>query len=287
MPHIGTSSVRTYPESIDPALQSDLEILRQFAGHNDPQAFAEIVRRHAAFVYATCLRVLGSPARAEDASQETFFRLMQRPHDINQSLGSWLHRTATHVSVDALRSDASRRRREISYSETRDRDASTWAELSPALDQALSELPEELRGLMVQHFLLGRAQTELAAQTGQSTATISRRIRQGLDELRLRLRRKGIYAIPAAIAGLLCHASARQAPAALLRELGKMTLYTASASPGPVPNVGSRGLLKLQARVLLAIIAAAGALFLIEMKLKDFPRFWIPSAPATETQRDR
>jgi len=279
-------------QAIDLSLQSDLEVLRRFAQFNDAQAFAEIVRRHAAFVYATCLRVLGNPARAEDASQETFFRLMQRPHDINQSLGTWLHRTATHLSIDVLRSDASRRRREISYSETRDREASSWAELSPALDQALSELPEELRVLMVQHFLLGRPQADLAAEAGQSPATISRRIHRGLDELRQRLRRKGVYAVPAALAGLLCHASARSAPAALMRELGKMAMYTAStssaaSSPRPMVRMGSHGMLKLQASILLTIAGVIGIIVLLHMKLDRWVRAGHAPPPVVEFQHDR
>jgi RNA polymerase sigma-70 factor (ECF subfamily) len=274
-------------KTIDPADQSDLDILRRFSIHNDPQAFAEIVRRHAAFVYATCLRVLGSPARAEDASQETFFRLMQRPHDINQSLGAWLHRTATHVSVDALRSDSSRRRREISYSETVDREASSWSELSPAVDQALSELPEEIRVLMVQHFLMGRAQSDLAHETGQSAATISRRIHQGLDELRHRLRLKGIYALPAALAGLLCHASARQAPASLVHELGKMTMYSASSSPKPALHLNSPGIASLHARILLAIVCVIGVLMMLEMTMGNWPHHWPTTTPPTEIQSVR
>jgi len=154
-PHAGLTN-RTSKALAEPAApEDDFTLLRRFAGFGDPEAFAQIVQRYAAFVYATCLRVIGDGARAEDLSQETFFRLMRRPHEVRQNLGGWLHRTATHLALDSLRSETSRRRREVTYTLEQNREASTWAELSPSVDQALSDMPEELRMLLVSHFLLG------------------------------------------------------------------------------------------------------------------------------------
>jgi RNA polymerase sigma factor (sigma-70 family) len=214
----------------------DLELLERFRAHADAEAFGRIAHRHAAAVYATCLRILGDSASAEDAAQETFFRLLRHPTEVNRSVGAWLHRTATNVSLDIRRSDTSRRRRELicgladsrwgsleSVGES-SRQASTWAELSPAIDQALSEMPEELRTILVEHYLLGRSQAELAQESGQCPATICRRVRRGMEELRRRLRLKGIDALPVILVGLLCQVAARQAPAAVLEGVAKMSL---------------------------------------------------------------
>src|SRR5579862_8569525 len=217
--HIQSVS-RSHEKTSDP----DLDLLHCYAHFGDTDAFAQLVERFANFVYATCLRVLGNSARAEDVCQETFFKLMSRPHEVNQNVGAWLHRTATHLALDVLRSESARKRREIVYSRECEREASTWMELSPAVDQALSELPDEMRTILVRHFLLGHSQAQLAAEGEQSPATISRRMRTALDELRQRLRLKGIQALSVTLAALFCHASARQAPAALIRELGKMTM---------------------------------------------------------------
>ena len=219
--------------------EDDFALLRRYAGFGDPQAFAQIVQRYASFVYATCLRVIGDGSRAEDLSQETFFRLMRRPHEVRQNLGGWLHRTATHLALDWLRSESSRHRREIAYSLERDHEASSWSELSPCVDQALTEMPEEFRLLLVRHFLLGESQAHLAAEMGQSPSTISRRMHQALAELRQHLRLKGVYALPAALAGLLCHVAARQAPASLLRELGKMTMFSGATAGARLAQFGS------------------------------------------------
>ena len=91
---------------------TDLLLLERFRDDGDQDAFAEIVRRYASAVFTTCVRILGDKARADDVSQETFFRLSQKPDAVKQSLGGWLHTAATRLSIDAVRSDASRAHRE-------------------------------------------------------------------------------------------------------------------------------------------------------------------------------
>ncbi|HEX4055652.1 MAG TPA: sigma-70 family RNA polymerase sigma factor [Tepidisphaeraceae bacterium] len=269
-------SIANSPINTAELREDDFALLRRYAGFGDPQAFAQIVQRYAGFVYATCLRVIGDGSRAEDLSQETFFRLMRRPHEVRQNLGGWLHRTATHLALDSLRSETSRRRREIVYSTQCDHEASSWAELSPSVDQALSDMPEELRTLLVEHFLLGKSQAQLAAETEQSASTISRRMHQALDELREHLRLKGVYALPAVLAGLLCHVAARQAPASLVRELGKMTMFSGATaasraaqfgSPNPLRNPPSPKLMSrmVSPPTILALVGMIGALILLQL----------------------
>jgi RNA polymerase sigma-70 factor (ECF subfamily) len=255
--------------------EDDFALLRRYAGFGDAQAFAQIVQRYARFVYATCLRVIGDGSRAEDLSQETFFRLMRRPHEVRQNLGGWLHRTATHLALDSLRSETSRRKREIVYSTQCTQEACTWAELSPAVDQALTDMPEESRTLLIEHFLMGKSQAQLAAETGLSASTVSRRMHQALDELRQHLRLKGVYAMPAVLAGLLCHVAARQAPASLVRELGKMAMFSGTTAPAraaqfrfskshrPAPqHVISRF---ISPAMVLALTGMIGALILMQL----------------------
>lgn len=94
-----------------PIAQPDADLLRRFAD-GDEDAFTEIVNRYAGLVFSICNRVLGDRARAEDVAQETFFRLLSNRTSVSQSLGGWLHRAATRLAVDALRSETARRRRE-------------------------------------------------------------------------------------------------------------------------------------------------------------------------------
>src|SRR5688500_15590704 len=115
---------------------NDFVLLQRFARDGDAEAFAEIVKRYAGIVYATSYRVLHDRGRAEDVSQEVFFRLLRRPHVVSQSLGGWRHQCATRLSVDDLRSDTARRRREANRQVEVDEcpGATVWQEISPHVD---------------------------------------------------------------------------------------------------------------------------------------------------------
>ena len=147
-------------------VQPDQVLLQRFSQTRDERAFAELVRRYAELVYSTCLRVLKDRTRAEDVSQETFLRLMRRPDAVQKSLAGWLHTAATQLSIDSIRSESARRAREVSYATEPPQEASTWQEISPYVDESLADLPEMIRGLLVEHFMNGRSQTELAAEEG-------------------------------------------------------------------------------------------------------------------------
>ena len=247
--------------------EADLALLQRYSRRRDEDAFAEIVRRYAAVVYATCHRILGDRARAEEASQETFFRLVQKPEAVTRSLGGWLHRAATQLAIDTVRRDAARRKRELKVARAQPRRLSRWEELSPLIDEALAELPEETRTLLVRHFLQGTPQTALAIEHLTSTATISRRIAAGLQALRTRLRSRGVVVAAAALTGLFGQATAHAAPPALLAELGKMALISGAqpvttAAAATVPATLSA---KIVSAAVVALVLAAIGLLLIAL----------------------
>lgn len=210
-----------------------MSLLQRFSQEGDQAAFAEITRRYAGVVFAACHRVLGDASRAEDVSQETFFRLMRKPRAVTQSLGAWLHTAATNLAVDAIRSESARRRREQAYTESiaADRaiaakEVSTWAELSPEIDTALSELPEEFRLLLIAHYLQGRPQNELATEAGTSAATMSRRIRTAVTALQQKLRGRGLNLAPLALMGFMHDHAMQGVPMSLTSQLAKMTMVS-------------------------------------------------------------
>jgi len=226
-----------------PTAEHDLDLIRRYASGGDPDAFAEIVRRHTAMVYHTCLRVLHDKALAEDASQDTFFRLMRSPATVNRSLGAWLHTTATRRCLDVLRSEKARHRRERDRQFTNGykygrANPPSWSVLSPHIDKALSQLPEPTRKLLTEHFLVGKSQRQLARETRTSTATVCRRIKAGLVELRKQLGDAGFVVSAAALTSLFASQSSLAAPGEVSAELGKMAMV--SGDPTAFGSVGTR-----------------------------------------------
>lgn len=82
-------------------MESEIALLRRFAGTRDAEAFREIVRRHAGLVYGVALRILSDVDRASDVAQETFLQLTKDADMVSGSLPGWLHRVATHKAIDA------------------------------------------------------------------------------------------------------------------------------------------------------------------------------------------
>jgi len=64
---------------------------------------------HRAHLRAVAYRMLGSGSEAEDAVQETWFRLNRSDTTSVENLGGWLTTVVARVSLDMLRSRASRR----------------------------------------------------------------------------------------------------------------------------------------------------------------------------------
>jgi RNA polymerase sigma-70 factor (ECF subfamily) len=276
--------------------ESESVLLERFVRGGDSGAFAEIVRRYAGLVYATCMRVLADADRAADATQETFFQLMRKAGEIRGSLAGWLHRVAVRKSVDVLRDASARRRREGAYLDAKGDDDSTWRDVVPFVDEALDSLDEETRGLIVRHFLEGRSMTELADQSALSRPTISRRIDAGLTRLRAQLRKRGVLVTAATLTTLLGESTARSAPAALLQQLGKMALLGAKTAAVPASAPASSAALTagVVAAVKTKLVIAATGIVLLGVGLYTYrnlqppPPTSPPPVPAdTGTERVR
>jgi RNA polymerase sigma-70 factor (ECF subfamily) len=75
------------------------------ARQGDDQAFAQLVEAYQRPVFNLCYRMLGDPAQAEDAAQETFIRAYTRldSYDPTRKFSSWLLAIASHYCIDRLR----------------------------------------------------------------------------------------------------------------------------------------------------------------------------------------
>ncbi|MFC1737092.1 RNA polymerase sigma factor, partial [Candidatus Hydrogenedentota bacterium] len=96
---------------------SDTALLRRWVDRRDADAFNELANRYAGMVYATCMRVLGNQADAEEVTQDCFLRLAEGDAPVRRSFGGWLHRLATHRCLNRIRSEKRRSLREKRFAE--------------------------------------------------------------------------------------------------------------------------------------------------------------------------
>ncbi|MFN9131459.1 MAG: RNA polymerase sigma factor [Phycisphaerales bacterium] len=191
----GTSSWKLADASAAAGV-SDLAALERYATSGDPRAFEILAVRYRDMVLGTCLRTLSSMADAEDATQETFLKLARHAREIRSNAAAWLHATAVRTSLDALRRRTSQRRAversaadRVAMERTAARaespaDEPTWRQMQPVVDAALASLSDADRSLIVERFLAGRPQADMAAEAGVSKGTMSRRIDAALERLR-------------------------------------------------------------------------------------------------------
>src|SRR5262245_25626469 len=100
------------PESCAPA--TGPQLLDEYAATKSERAFAEIVGRHAGFVYSAALRQTGNPATADEITQAVFVILARKASALPRAtlLEGWLFRTVRYASMDFRKVEARRIRRE-------------------------------------------------------------------------------------------------------------------------------------------------------------------------------
>jgi len=184
----------------DLAAASDASLVVAIARYQQ-RALAEVYRRHAGAVFGLAKRLLSDQAKAEEVVQEVFLRLWNQPDRFDPergSLRSYLLAQTHGRSVDILRSDSARRRRE-------ERDARDAAESGYDLDRevwdlaladhvrrALSALAPGERAAIELAYFGGRTYKEVAAELAEAEGTVKSRIRSGLRRLRDELASAGV-----------------------------------------------------------------------------------------------
>lgn len=231
---------------------SELDQLRHYHDDGDTSAFADLVRTHAGMVFATARRITRDSALAEDVAQETFIELARRGRTITDSVSAWLYRVAQRRACDAVRADVTRKRYESCLPEDWPHDSdSTWADVEPLLDEALLELPTLQRTLIIQHFLLGLKQTDIAQSMGVNQSSVSRQITEATDSLRLRLKSRG-FICGALLPVMLAEHCATAAPTSLVIALNKI---------GPTSSGVAAVLSTFIAMKMKLVLAVAAVLF--------------------------
>lgn len=167
--------------------------------HQD--ALAEAYRRHAGAVFGLARRLLNDGALAEEIVQEVFLRLWNDPDKFDPgrgSLRSYLLAQCHGRSVDSLRSEVARRRREENDLRRTaeggyDLEREVWdLTLADHVREALDTLPASEREAIRLAYLGGHTYREVAVMLDEPEGTVKSRIRSGLKRLRAEFAASGM-----------------------------------------------------------------------------------------------
>jgi RNA polymerase sigma factor (sigma-70 family) len=177
-------------------IRTDEQLIEQFvSGTRDDaeDAFEALVRRHGPMVMGLCRQVLHRHHDAEDAFQATFMVLARKASTIRDRrvLARWLYEVAHRVAIRMK----SRTRLHPVLQEMTEREGSVAApelaairkELRLNLRAELDSLPEEYRFLVLQCYLEGRTNQEVARLVDRPIGTIKGWLSRAREMLRERL----------------------------------------------------------------------------------------------------
>lgn len=169
----------------------------------DAHQFEAFVRRYQDMVFATAVRLLGSPADAEDVAQTVFLRAFQRFEEIASSpaAAGWLKTVTRNVCLNHLSRYRARWRffselgrsdsedAETDYEETivsEDSSALRMAQagLREQLEQALRRLPAHQRVPIVLFHFEDMSYQDIAGTLGVSLGKVKTDIHRGREALR-------------------------------------------------------------------------------------------------------
>lgn len=178
----------------EPVDADEALVVRLRAG--DERAFERLVRTYQHRVFAVACRMLGNPAEAEDLAQEVFLRVHRSIGSFRgeAKLSTWLYAITSHLCLNRLAAPDRRAPRAgddaLAEVPSQAPDAAAEVErgeLETALREALAELPEERRIVVVLRDLEGLSYEEIAAALELEPGTVRSRLHRARMELRKRM----------------------------------------------------------------------------------------------------
>lgn len=144
----------------------------------DADAFEKLYRKHKGRIYALCWRLCGGDAGlAEDLLQEAFVRAWNKLHLFrgDSSFGTWMHRVAANVALSDRRIRLRKLKHETSMDEAIERSAMGASDVTQGLksdlEQAINQLPERARTVLILYDIEGYRHSEIAEITGMAVGS--------------------------------------------------------------------------------------------------------------------
>jgi len=173
------------------------ELAHEAAQADTRREFEERLAECGPLAYRVARGVLRNTADAEDVAQEALLRAYRRFDRLRDRsrFRAWLVRIAFRLALDRLRSGKRRELRDTLWSQPEHQPPAATAENLAAsnefqarLENALAELPEKLRMVLLLAAMKGHTIDEIAGMLGISTGTVKSRIFYARKQLAEKLR---------------------------------------------------------------------------------------------------
>jgi len=209
----------------------DAKLLSAFAKTQDFEAFAELVRLHAPYVYAAGLRMTGEAKGAERVAEACFTMLAKSAGTVDGAgLAEWLHYGAIVESGkvrEARNKGKAADKHDEANEEAGGQEQQAWRQMQTMLDPAMDEVRDDLREVLIRHFLQGRTIDQMAGDMGVEQDVIGRKLAQGVADLGAIMLKGGFVGNVQMMQSMLAAQKAGNTPQGLLTSLGNLAVKDA------------------------------------------------------------
>jgi RNA polymerase sigma-70 factor (ECF subfamily) len=170
----------------------------------DRRAFDRLVLRHQNKIFNLCFRLMGEYQEADDCAQQTFVKVYRslKGFRFEAEFATWLYTIAVNTCRNRLASAEFKARRKmvaldpaedtgrsVGLSDLADPSPSPLAqlqqkELSSLLQNAIDDLPEEARAVVVLRDMEGLSYEEIAQVTGYNLGTVKSKLARARKALK-------------------------------------------------------------------------------------------------------
>jgi RNA polymerase sigma-70 factor, ECF subfamily len=189
-------------------MEADELSLLERARSGESEAFRTLVVRHQRKVYAVALGIVKDRDLAWDVSQEAFVRVHQNLATFkgDSSFSTWILRITTHLAIDATRRERASAKDELDDVRESDlegggegilatrlgtnpQETALRRELLGKIQEALAQLPEKHRTILVLRELEGLSYEELSERLGIQKGTVMSRLFHARKKMQVLLAR--------------------------------------------------------------------------------------------------
>jgi RNA polymerase sigma-70 factor (ECF subfamily) len=172
---------------------ADTDVALAAAG--DRRAFERLYHQHSTRVFSLCARMVSDRTRAEELTQDVFVRAWEKLHLFRgeSAFGTWLHRMAVNVVLNARKTEGRQRSRFEEDEEGDGIEALAARPLAPGdrmdLEAAIAKLPKGARRVFTLHDIEGYKHEEIAEMLGVTSGATKAQLHRARLLLREALNR--------------------------------------------------------------------------------------------------
>jgi RNA polymerase sigma factor (sigma-70 family) len=257
--------------------RADAELLRDYAENARESAFREIVARYADLVYSSALRQVASPDLARDVAQSVFTDLARKAAPLakklaeNSSLVGWLYRSTRFAALNLIRDGRRRVAQERQAMEQliiNSESAPDWERVGPLLDQAMEELKDEEREVLLLRYFKQLDFHAVGHAVGVSDDAAQKRVSRAVERLRELFAKRGMAVGAGGLAAVISANAVHAAPAGLWQAIAANAVMAGTTTAATAAATTTMNWINIKsiAAIITSVVAAGTITHVIEQK---------------------